>query len=609
MNSIFSIFRNFNSVPQFTEDAMAFMNSYFYKIIKVNLKKDTYKEIKVLENEKKTDKGYSKKFSEWIKNLAMTGSIHKEDQETYLNFLNIENIKKALASGQKKCTVKYRRNVNGSMRWVTLILIPAINYGSKNQSIFLYVFDVHDSLCKELSNTSFLNTISNAITQSYLSCVYINLEKNTSRIIHIEPVFKSQFNENISIDENINKLIKNFVLIKYQTSLTEFCNFATLDERLKNKTSISCEYIGANNGLIRAIFIPVNYDSNGKLKSVIFANRYVDTEVIKLRNKLETEKTLVECLTALSGTDDFKKIYERILKSLGEFYNSNTVCLFRIDYKTLTFKDEFEWCNDNIKSRKDELQALPLEFFARWIDLFNKNQIVYISDIEQELNHNTDEYKTLKKYNVTKLIAVPFYDKIKRVTGFMAVNEPKKNLDTDIVARSAATYVMEEKIKQDYTEKLYIMSYTDIMTKTLNRAAYIRDMKRICDNRETSTGILYADVNGLKNTNDTKGHEAGDILIDSAVALLRKYFSRKKDYIYRLGGDEFVVLSMGIPQKEFMTVVENLKDYLTSNWILSCGGTWFQYIMNIDNCTKEAEQSMYKNKADYYSTNHIERRR
>lgn len=217
MNKILSIFRNFNSVPQLTEDAMAFMNSYFYKIIQVNLKKDTYKEIKVLENEKKTDKGYSKKFSEWIKNLAMTGSIHKEDQETYLNFLNIENIKKVLASGQKKCTVKYRRNVNETMRWVTLVLIPAINYSQKNQSVFLYVFDVHDSLCKELSNTSFLNTISNAITQSYLSCVYINLEKNTSRIIHIEPVFKSQFNENISIDENINKLIKNFVLIKYQT--------------------------------------------------------------------------------------------------------------------------------------------------------------------------------------------------------------------------------------------------------------------------------------------------------------------------------------------------------------------------------------------------------
>jgi predicted signal transduction protein with EAL and GGDEF domain len=65
----------------------------------------------------------------------------------------------------------------------------------------------------------------------------------------------------------------------------------------------------------------------------------------------------------------------------------------------------------------------------------------------------------------------------------------------------------------------------------------VRDVVEDADGR-----LLFADVDGLKEVNDTGGHEAGDRLMIAAATALRDAF-RSTDLIARLGGDEFVVLA------------------------------------------------------------------
>jgi diguanylate cyclase (GGDEF)-like protein len=55
--------------------------------------------------------------------------------------------------------------------------------------------------------------------------------------------------------------------------------------------------------------------------------------------------------------------------------------------------------------------------------------------------------------------------------------------------------------------------------------------------------IVFVDVDGLKEVNDTLGHEAGDQLLRSAARVLQATF-RESDIIARLGGDEFCVLAV-----------------------------------------------------------------
>lgn len=53
--------------------------------------------------------------------------------------------------------------------------------------------------------------------------------------------------------------------------------------------------------------------------------------------------------------------------------------------------------------------------------------------------------------------------------------------------------------------------------------------------------VLLADVDGLKQVNDTYGHVAGDALLSTVAAALREH-SRPTDVVVRWGGDEFIVL-------------------------------------------------------------------
>lgn len=57
---------------------------------------------------------------------------------------------------------------------------------------------------------------------------------------------------------------------------------------------------------------------------------------------------------------------------------------------------------------------------------------------------------------------------------------------------------------------------------------------------DTSLGIIYLDVNGLKDVNDQFGHEVGDALLVECARRMKMVF--KKADFYRIGGDEFIII-------------------------------------------------------------------
>lgn len=80
------------------------------------------------------------------------------------------------------------------------------------------------------------------------------------------------------------------------------------------------------------------------------------------------------------------------------------------------------------------------------------------------------------------------------------------------------------------------MSYKDALTKLGNRFLVEKFVKRLDKNK--CIGAVYCDITGLKNVNDTQGHEAGDKLILRASDCLKKIFS---DYgIFRI--DQLVIV-------------------------------------------------------------------
>lgn len=99
---------------------------------------------------------------------------------------------------------------------------------------------------------------------------------------------------------------------------------------------------------------------------------------------------------------------------------------------------------------------------------------------------------------------------------------------------------------RDYITYIHAQAYTDMMTGCCNKAAYIDKIKelerRIAEQMADFT-VYEFDVNGLKRTNDTFGHEAGDQLIKDAAGIIKEIFGERN--VYRTGGDEFVVIDEG----------------------------------------------------------------
>ena len=88
----------------------------------------------------------------------------------------------------------------------------------------------------------------------------------------------------------------------------------------------------------------------------------------------------------------------------------------------------------------------------------------------------------------------------------------------------------------------------DQLTGCLNRAAVLDQLDQTLTCHEAGspgTAVVFLDLDGLKEVNDTFGHHAGDQLLSGAADRLRSAM-RDKDVIGRVGGDEFVVVLPGV---------------------------------------------------------------
>ena len=106
-------------------------------------------------------------------------------------------------------------------------------------------------------------------------------------------------------------------------------------------------------------------------------------------------------------------------------------------------------------------------------------------------------------------------------------------------------------------EKIRNLAYYDLLTGIPNRILFHdRLQQALAQARRDSLrlGLLYLDLDGFKNVNDTFGHACGDLLLKKVAQRLRLVI-REGDTLARLGGDEFIVLLNHVKQAEDMEQV------------------------------------------------------
>jgi diguanylate cyclase (GGDEF)-like protein len=118
--------------------------------------------------------------------------------------------------------------------------------------------------------------------------------------------------------------------------------------------------------------------------------------------------------------------------------------------------------------------------------------------------------------------------------------------------------------------------------------------------------ILYFDLDGFKSVNDRFGHEAGDRVLQTTAARLRRTL-RTSDFVARLGGDEFVavlpdvtslpVVSMLIARLQSELVKAPIAEVADGAVSASIGTAWFpQDGDTVDALLGAADHAMYEAK-------------
>lgn len=154
----------------------------------------------------------------------------------------------------------------------------------------------------------------------------------------------------------------------------------------------------------------------------------------------------------------------------------------------------------------------------------------------------------------------------------------------------------------------------DALTGCGNRRSYNKEMDWLEGEVPQNLSYLAIDINGLKEVNDTYGHDAGDKLIVGAAECIERCFG-EKGRIYRTGGDEFIVLTTDSNLDQKLSAYErSMKSWSEENEMeltTSCGfarsadhpGT------GIFDLAKIADMKMFEAKARYYQQTGKERRK
>ena len=156
--------------------------------------------------------------------------------------------------------------------------------------------------------------------------------------------------------------------------------------------------------------------------------------------------------------------------------------------------------------------------------------------------------------------------------------------------------------------ELLFSANRDSLTGLRNASSYkgwVAEFDKEIENKTAKFGVVVFDLNQLKETNDTFGHDVGDKLIIAAAKAISDVFKRSP--VFRIGGDEFVAIlrDTDFENREELfarldAVCENIPVDANGNTPISIARGFAAFETDKDSCFndvfKRADNAMYENK-------------
>jgi diguanylate cyclase (GGDEF)-like protein len=331
----------------------------------------------------------------------------------------------------------------------------------------------------------------------------------------------------------------------------------------------------------------------------------------------ETSSNVLKTCVKLRSAKNLQKTMDEVIEDIRKLCDASYCCILLTDFNEHTcsvFSDSIK-VGSNHRSIREFLTDDFVDYARTWLKIIAKSNCLIIKnedDLELIQQQDINWYTSLKNAHVESLVLLPLeYNNL--ISGFIWVT----NFDTSKVIHIRETlelssfFIASEIANYQLLGRLEQLSSMDLLTGVMNRNSMNNRVSQFISGAvaHKSLAVVFADLNGLKRINDTKGHDAGDNLLREASFILRDSFGYGE--VYRAGGDEFLVIILDKPKEQLEAQIQKLREdsMIPDHVSFSLGFYYGDKDLDIRKAMHEADVLMYEDKKKFYDRFPANRRR
>lgn len=459
--------------------------------------------------------------------------VYPEDQEFFLASFKKESVTEILKNG-KAFSLNYRLVINGEPVHYFLKTIKACD-----RRVIIGVRNVDEQRKRELKAEEEIQTyrhIAGALASRYEVIYYINIETNEytqySSSDEYAKLGTTKYGKDFFVDaeDDIKKYIHKDDMDRVLKEVDKETLIRNIDE-CGSVTDTYRQQLGDRTKYVTMTVVRPENDINHLIMGVM----NIDERMRREQQLIDENRTFNELALALAKR--YEVIYHVNINTdeYLEYSASDKYTRLEVGSKGRNF---FAETQENMK-RDIYPEDLPMMSAA----MEKKNLLVSLAETG----------KTLLNYRLM-LDGRPQYVNL-------VIIRPQEDSDQIIVA---VENIDETKRRELELEKAVgsatDMANKDALTGVKNKRAYVQAEMQLDEllgkGEESEFAIAICDINGLKQVNDSQGHNAGDEFIKSACTIICNTF--KHSPVFRIGGDEFVVILRG---SDYQNRAELISDF------------------------------------------------
>lgn len=505
--------------------------------------------------------------------------IHPDDCKNILHELRRDVLIKNLRS-QGTVSLTYRQLVDGDYRYMNLL---AFIQNTDKEHIVIGVRNIDAEKKRESESITYAH-IAGALASRYEVIYYIDTDTDDYTLYSASEQYAKLGTTTVGEDffKDAANDIKEYIHPDDAQRIIEAISKNKLLKDLKKSGYISLTYRQLLDARYQYMNMQIVKPKNDA--------HHIIMGVINIDAQMQNE------LTIKAESRTFSDISMALAKRYEVIYHVNIIT------------NEYAEYSASDKYTRLKVGTTGKDFFSETQE--NMKHDIYPEDLPMmSLSMRKDNLlKNLSDYGKVILTYRLILDNIPQYVALYAVR-PQEDSEHIIVA--VANIDAVKRMELDYNDalerakKAADIANRDTLTGVKNKHAYVQAETDLDEQISCSTqppfAIVVCDINGLKEVNDTKGHNAGDIFIKNACAIICNVF--KHSPVFRIGGDEFAVILKGWDYNNRTDLMENLRTALEEKKhegmaVLAAGISDFdpEMDMRVQDVFERADNLMYHNK-------------